>query len=207
MEYSVPGCRKLLIATHNKGKLREYRQLLAGLPIAVVGLDEAGIAEDVPETGETFVENAVQKAMAYAHLSGLWTWADDSGLEVDALEGEPGVQSARYAGPGAGDADRYGLLLQRLAHVPAGQRTARFRCAVAIATPDGRIEVAEGQCEGEIAQAPRGTQGFGYDPIFYLPQYGRTMAELSPEEKNQISHRGRAARAARLLLERMLSES
>ncbi len=123
------------------------------------------------------------------------------------MEGEPGVRSARYAGPGASDEDRYGLLLQRLAHVPASQRTARFRCAVAIATPDGRIEVAEGQREGEIAQAPRGTQGFGYDPIFYLPQYGRTMAELSPEEKNQISHRGRAARAARLLLERMLSES
>ena len=198
--------RKLLIATHNAGKLREYRQLLADLPVEITSLEAEGITEQVEERGRSFVENAVQKATAYARLSGLWTWADDSGLEVDALGGEPGVRSARYAGPDASDEDRYRLLLQRMRDVPQGQRSARFRCAVAIATPDGHVEIAEGSCEGEIALAPRGTHGFGYDPVFYLPEYGLTMAELPPEEKNKISHRARAARIARNLLSRMLDQ-
>jgi len=202
----VRSHRTLLIATHNPGKLREYRQLLRDLPLEITDLDAEGITEEIPETGKTFAENAIQKATAYARISGLWTWADDSGLEVDALNGEPGVRSARFGGPGASDEDRYRLLLQRMAHVPPGQRSARFRCVIAIATPDGRVEVAEGRCEGEIALAPRGAHGFGYDPVFYLPEWGKTMADLSPEEKNRISHRARAAQAARAILERMLRE-
>jgi XTP/dITP diphosphohydrolase len=202
----MPGRLKLLIATRNRGKLREYRQLLADMPIEVTDLNELGIVEEVAETGDTFVENAIQKALAYARLSGLWTWADDSGLEVDALNGEPGVHSARFAGPDATEAARYHLLLQRMAHIPPGQRTARFRCVIAIATPEGRVEVAEGHCEGEIAFTPRGEHGFGYDPVFYLPDRHLTMAELSLEEKNRISHRARAAQTARQILERMLAE-
>ncbi|MCS7220192.1 MAG: XTP/dITP diphosphatase [Anaerolineae bacterium] len=197
---------RLLIATRNQGKLREYRQLLANMPVEITDLDELGITEEVAETGSTFVENAVQKALTYARLSGLWTWADDSGLEVDALGGEPGVHSARFAGLEATDADRYGLLLQRMAHVPPGQRTARFYCVIAIATPEGHVEVAEGRCEGEIALAPRGVHGFGYDPVFYLPDHGCTMAELPLEEKNRISHRARATQAAQRILERMLAD-
>ena len=202
----MPRPQKLLIATRNKGKLREYRQILADLPMQITDLETEGIHEEVEETGRTFTENAIRKATAYARLSGLWTWADDSGLEVDALDGQPGVHSARYAGPGASDEERYRLLLQRLADVPPDRRSARFRCVVAIATPDGRVETAEGRCEGEIISTPRGTHGFGYDPVFYLPERGMTMAELPPEEKNRISHRARAAQAARAILERMLAE-
>ncbi len=196
---------KYLIATHNQGKVREYRQLLDDLPIEITYLDEMDIKEEVAETGETFYENALQKARAYARLSGLPTWADDSGLEVDALHGEPGVRSARYAGPGATDEDRYRLLLHNLAGVPASKRTARFRCVVAVVWPDGRSFTTEGRCEGVIGEAPRGDNGFGYDPIFFLPDKGRTMAELSADEKNRISHRGRAARAAKEKLRARLS--
>ena len=202
----MPDRLKLLIATRNRGKLQEYRRLLADMPIEVTDLDELGIVEEVAETGDTFVENAIQKALTYARLSGLWTWADDSGLEVDALNGEPGVHSARFAGPDATEAERYRLLLQRMAHVPPGQRTARFRCVIAIATPEGHVEIAEGHCEGEIAFTPRGEHGFGYDPVFYLPDRHLTMAELSLEEKNRISHRARASQAARQILERMLAD-
>src|SRR5512136_877699 len=180
---------KLLIATHNAGKVREYRALLAGLPLEVTYLDAEGIGLEVDETGATFAENAVQKAQAYAAASGLWTWADDSGLEVDALGGAPGVRSARFAGPGASDADRYQKLLDALAGVPQGQRTARFRCVVALARPDGAVRTAEGRCEGRIGLAPRGEHGFGYDPVFVVDGFGgQTMAELVPEVKNRISH-------------------
>jgi len=196
---------KFLIATHNQGKVREYRQLLSDLPVEITYLDELGITEEVEETGQTFRENALQKARAYARLSGLPTWADDSGLEVDALNGEPGVRSARYAGPNASDEDRYRLLLRKLAGVPAPARTARFRCVVAVVWPDGRGFTTEGRCEGVIAEAPRGENGFGYDPIFVLPDQGRSMAELAPEEKNRISHRGRAARLAKEKLRKLLS--
>ncbi len=208
--------RKVLVATRNPGKVREYRELLAGLPIEVTYLDAEGITLEVEETGQTFAENAVLKATAYAQLSGLWTWADDSGLEVDALEGAPGVYSARYAGPGASDADRYRKLLDALTGVPWAKRTARFRCVVALVTPNayvpGTYEVpgtpigrtAEGACEGLIAFGPAGSNGFGYDPVFYLPDRGVTMAQLPPEVKHQISHRGLAARKAEKLLEAML---
>ena len=196
--------RRLLVATHNAGKVREYRQLLADLPLEVTYLDEEGVDFDVEETGKSFTENAVQKATAYAEATGLWTWADDSGLEVDALDGAPGIRSSRYAGPGASDEDRYRKLLRELDGVPWEARTARFRCVVAITTPEGEVRSAPGRCEGIIGFEPRGSHGFGYDPVFFMPQFDRTMAELSPEVKNRISHRARAAREAKKLLREML---
>ena len=190
------GQQRLLVATRNKGKLRELASLLSGLPMRVVSLDDVGIDDEVEETGATFEENAVLKATAYARASGLTTLADDSGLEVDALGGEPGVRSARYAGPDADDAARVGLLLRRLREAPGGGRQARFRCVIAVAEPDGGARTFAGECEGVIADAPRGRNGFGYDPVFLLPGTGRTMAELSSEEKDAVSHRGMAARRA-----------
>jgi XTP/dITP diphosphohydrolase len=197
---------KLLVATHNQGKVREYRELLAGLPLEVTYLDAEGITLAVAETGQTFAENAQLKATTYARASGLWTWADDSGLEVDALGGAPGITSARYAGEGASDADRYRKLLDALTGVPWARRAARFRCVVALATPDGAIHTCDGVCVGVIAFGPAGSNGFGYDPVFYLPDRGQTMAQLPPEVKNAISHRGRAARAAQAMLAAMLRE-
>ncbi len=197
--------QKLLVATHNQGKVREYRELLAGLPLEVTYLDAEGITFEVEETGATLAENAVLKATTYAQLSGLWTWADDSGLLVDALGGAPGVYSARYAGEGATDADRYRKLLDALTAVPWERRTARFRCTVALATPQGQVRTAEGACEGRIAFGPVGDNGFGYDPVFYMPDHGLTMAQLPPELKNQVSHRARASQAALGLLEGMLA--
>jgi len=197
---------KLLVATNNRGKVREYAELLDDLPVRLTFPAQEGLSLEVDETGETFAENAILKARAFAEASGLLTLADDSGLEVDALDGAPGVRSARYAGPGASDEDRYRLLLRRLAGVPAEGRTARFRCVVALATPEGEVQTAEGRCEGVIGFEPRGTHGFGYDPVFYMPDRGRTMAELLPEVKNRISHRARAARAAMPILRRLLGE-
>lgn len=200
--------QKLLVATHNQGKVREYRALLADLPLEVTYLDAEGVTFEAEETGHTFADNAIMKARAYAAHTGLLTWADDSGLEVDALGGAPGVLSARYGAPAArSDADRYRLLLERLDGVLDERRSARFRCVVAIAWPDGRVITADGACEGRIAHAPRGEHGFGYDPIFLVADcdYQQTMAELPPALKNQISHRGRAAQAAREALARLLA--
>ena len=192
--------RTLLIATHNQGKIREYRGLLAELPLAVTWLDEEGVTFEVDETGVTFTENAALKAATYARLTGLWTWADDSGLEVDALGGRPGVFSARYGGPGLSDRERYLRLLEELAPIPLAERTGRFRCVVAIATPGGPIYTAEGAVEGLIVDEARGEHGFGYDPVFFVPEYGATLAELLPPVKNRISHRAvAAANAAKLL--------
>lgn len=187
----------LLIATHNQGKLREYRVLLHDLDISVVNLDEAGVDFDVEETGTTFAANAILKARAYADATGLLTWADDSGLEVDALDGRPGVFSARYGGPGLSDTDRYLKLLDELSQYPARPRTARFRCIVALAAPGRTLHTSEGMIEGQILTAPRGDHGFGYDPVFYVPEHQAAMAELSSAIKNQISHRGRASAAAK----------
>lgn len=188
---------KLLIATNNQGKVREYEALLQDLPgIEITFPAQEGLALEVQESGETFEENARLKAVAHARASGLPTLADDSGLEVDALRGAPGVRSARYAGPGSSDADRYRKLLAELAGVPPMQRSARFRCVVALALPQGGVHTAEGTCEGEIGFAPRGEFGFGYDPVFIVEsQGGQTMAELDPEVKSQISHRARAVQA------------
>lgn len=199
--------RKLLVATHNQGKVREYRALLAELLLEVTYLDAEGITLEVEETGATFEENAVLKATTYAQISGLWTWADDSGLQVDALAGAPGVYSARYAGEDATDADRYRKLLDALAGVPWDQRTARFRCTVALATPEGAVQTADGACEGVIAFGPAGDNGFGYDPVFYMPEQGMTMAQLPSEVKNRVSHRARASEKAVGVLREMVERS
>jgi len=191
---------RLLLATTNKGKAAEYRDLLKGLDFKIVTLDQAGINKEADESYNTFEENARHKAAFYAELGGLLTLADDSGLEVDALGGEPGVRSSRYAGDDATDADRVDFLLKKLIDIPQKERTARFRCIIAIARPGGDVETVEGTCEGYIAMKPRGSNGFGYDPVFFLPEYGRTIAELAPEFKNRISHRGRAAALARSIL-------
>jgi len=192
--------KKLLLATNNKGKAREYKSLLRGIPFEIVTPAELGISTEVDETGASFEENARLKATTFAKESGLLSLADDSGLEVDTLGGEPGVHSARYAGEGASDADRVNFLLDKLKGVPEKERTARFRCVIALATNDGKVELCTGECRGFIATEPRGNNGFGYDPVFYLPELGETMAELPPEEKNKISHRARAAEKARELL-------
>ena len=196
--------KKLLIATNNPGKLAEYRTLLAELPIEVVSPQALGIDLDVEETGTSFKENAILKAKAFAQASGLPALADDSGLEVMALGGAPGIYSSRYAGPNATDTDRYEKLLRELADVPWERRQARFRCVIAIATPQCTVHTVDGQVLGRITFEPRGTHGFGYDPVFYLPQLDKTMAELPESVKNQISHRAVAARKAIPVLRQML---
>ena len=187
---------KLLLATRNPGKARELAVLLQGVPFTITTPQEEGIALEVEETGATFEENAALKARAFAAASGLLTLADDSGLEVDALGGEPGVLSARYAGPQASDEERVRYLLGKLQGIEWNKRHARFRSVIAVAEPTGAFKLFEGACEGVIALEPRGKAGFGYDPVFYLPSLKKSMGELSPEEKNGISHRGRAARKA-----------
>lgn len=194
---------KLLLATNNQGKIREYRTLLEGIPYDIVTMKEQGLDIDIEESGVSFEENARFKAITLAAASSFLTLADDSGLEVDALGGEPGVLSHRYAGEGASDADRYNYLLAKLEGVPEEKRTARFRCVIAIATPEGKTRLCQGECRGLITKSPRGEHGFGYDPVFYVPELGKTMAELSPEEKNRISHRARAAARAREILIKM----
>lgn len=194
---------KLLLATTNQGKAREYRHLLKGLPFQLVTLAEEGIHIAVDEKNTTFEENARLKATVYSNFSHLITLADDSGLEVDALGGEPGIRSARFAGDEASDEDKVERLLARLKEVPWEKRTARFRCVIAIATPEGRTGLCHGECHGLIAFAPKGNNGFGYDPIFYFPELDKTMAELPLETKNQISHRGRAALETYRMLEQL----
>ncbi len=198
---------RVLVATHNRGKLREYANLLTDLVVEWVLLTDLGIDAKVDETGATFEANARLKAATYAHLSGLLTLADDSGLEVDALGGGPGVQSARYAGVGASDSDRYRKLLHELEGVPVAKRGARFVCAVAVSTPEGEMTTVRGTCEGRIAYGPRGAHGFGYDPVFYIPELRMTMAEIGPDIKNRISHRARAVAAIKPVLERLIAKS
>jgi len=197
---------KLLVATRNRGKGEEYRRLLRRLPFQLTTLTDEAIDLEVPETGATMEENVTLKATAHARASGLLTLADDSGLEVKALGGEPGVRSARYAGENATDRQRVDYLLGRMAGVPWEKRGARFRCVIGIATPQGRVELVQGQCRGIMAFEARGEHGFGYDPVFYIPRLGRTMSELSLEEKNKVSHRARAARKARAVLRRLYQE-
>jgi len=187
---------KLLFATRNRGKLRELRELLAGEPLELLSLEDRPEVPEVEETGATFAENAALKATAAARATRLLALADDSGLEVDALGGDPGVRSARYAGLGASDGERIQLLLANLAGVPEARRTARFRCAIALVDP-ARLEaplLCEGSCEGRILEAPRGAGGFGYDPVFLADALGQTFAEAPAETKNGVSHRGQAMR-------------
>lgn len=187
---------QLLIATRNKGKVREIQSLLKGLDVQVLTLNDVGLTIEVEEDGTTYQENAGKKARVYSQASGLIALADDSGLEVDALGGAPGLYSARYSGvPGATDADRRAFLLENLKGKPRPW-TAHFHATVALATPAGTIRYTEGNCYGEIIPEERGTGGFGYDPIFFLPDLNCTMAELTMEEKNRLSHRALAVQAA-----------
>ncbi|TET49932.1 MAG: RdgB/HAM1 family non-canonical purine NTP pyrophosphatase [Dehalococcoidia bacterium] len=194
---------KLLLATSNPGKIREYRLLLDGLGYLITTPPEEGIAEVIAESGSTYEQNAQLKAVVYARSSRLTTLADDSGLEVDALNGEPGIQSARFAGEAATDTEKVSLLLAKLQGVPWERRTACFKCVIAIVGPRGRAEICRGECHGMIAFEPKGKNGFGYDPIFVLPETGKTMAELPAEIKNQISHRARASQKARQVLQQL----
>lgn len=192
---------RLVIATSNKGKLREFRRLLEPLGLEVVSIGEAVGSFHVDETGTTFAANAALKARAASEVSGVPALGDDSGLEVDALGGRPGVRSARYAGDGASDAENNELLLKELAGIDEGDRTARFRCAIAFSEPSGELSIVEGTCEGVIQRAPSGSDGFGYDPLFTVPECGgRSFAELSPAEKDRVSHRGKALRKIQDLL-------
>jgi len=194
---------KLLLATNNQAKVREYRSLLHNLAYELVTLAEQGITTIVSEVGMSLEENARLKATVFAGESHLVALADDSGLEVDALGGEPGRLSARYAGEGASDRDRVNYLLSRLKGVPWEKRSACFRCVIAIATPDGEVEFCSGECRGFVTFEARGEYGFGYDPVFYLPELDKTMAELPLEIKNQVSHRGQAAREVAQVLDRL----
>lgn len=197
--------QKLLLATNNPGKVREYRRLLSDVPFKLVTPASEGITRVVKETGRNLEENARLKAAILAIESHLPALADDSGLEVDALDGEPGHLSARYAGENVSDSERVAFLLSQLKDVPPEKRTARFRCVIALATPAGEVQLCSGECHGIIALGPRGKRGFGYDPIFYLPELDKTMAELPLSIKNQVSHRGQAARkAADILKNRFL---
>jgi XTP/dITP diphosphohydrolase len=201
----------LVMATRNPGKIRELQELLKDTGVALLNLADFPHLPDIPEEGATFAENAAAKALAVARLTGYPALADDSGLMVDALRGAPGVFSARYAQDVTAprppqDADNWQKLLEELKNVPWEARGARFVCEIALATPDGRLLRAHGECQGKIALKPRGSEGFGYDPVFWVPAYGATMAQLGPEVKNQISHRARALAALKELLRSWLQE-
>lgn len=193
--------RRLLVATLNRAKGRELAELLADPRFDVITLADLPNARLPEETGATYAENALIKARAAWRATGMRTIADDSGLEVDALDGAPGIHSARYGGPGLDDAGRVAQLLDVLRDVSDERRTARFRCVIALITPDGRERIVEGAVEGRIARAPRGTGGFGYDPVFVYPPLGRTFAELTRDEKSRVDHRGAAVRALARVLE------
>ncbi|NLK38331.1 MAG: XTP/dITP diphosphatase [Epulopiscium sp.] len=195
---------RIVFATKNKGKLKEINALLAELNVPVVSMEEAGITADVTEDGTTFEENAKKKAIEIMNITHEITLADDSGLEVDYLEGAPGVYSARYLGEDTPYSVKNQHILSLLQDVPDKKRTARFVCVIAAAFPDGRVFTAKGTMEGIIAREIRGENGFGYDPIFYIPQLGLTTAELSPEDKNAISHRGKALTQMKELLKKQL---
>ena len=198
---------KLLVATGNPGKAHELADLLAGLPFEIVWLWDLALPTEIDEPADTFEGNTVIKAEAYAEMSGLLTLADDSGLEVDALNGEPGVHSKRFAGEDATDEDRARIVLQKLAGVPWEERTAQYRCVIAVAEPGVNTVTCESVCSGMIGYELRGNAGFGYDPVFYLPEYGKTVAELPLKEKNKISHRAKAAKQAGALLKERSNSS
>ncbi|MFN8411977.1 MAG: RdgB/HAM1 family non-canonical purine NTP pyrophosphatase [Anaerolineales bacterium] len=194
---------KLLIATNNQGKVKELQDLLKDIGIILVTPADINLSLDVEEDGSTYAENASKKAVAFAQASGLLSLADDSGLEVEALDGAPGLYSARYSPkPGANDADRRAYLLQNLKDKPQPWK-AHFHATIAIANPQGEVQLTEGNCYGEIISEERGTGGFGYDPIFLLSELGLTMSELSMEQKNRLSHRALAVREAKTILQKL----
>ncbi|HNJ13381.1 MAG TPA: RdgB/HAM1 family non-canonical purine NTP pyrophosphatase [Anaerolineales bacterium] len=197
--------KKLLIATNNKGKVKELQELLRELNVQLVTPAEINLDLDVEEDGVTYIENAAKKAIAFAQASGLISLADDSGLEVDALDGAPGLYSARYhPKPGANDADRRAYMLENLQGKPRPWK-AHFHATIAIAIPGGDVKIADGNCHGEIIPEERGTGGFGYDPIFFMPELGKTMSELEMDEKNRLSHRARAVINAMPVLKEIFS--
>ena len=189
--------KKVIFATGNEGKMKEIREILGDLDIRLLSLKDAGITADIEENGNSFEENAVIKATAIRDLTGEIVLADDSGLEIDYLNKEPGIYSARYMGEDTSYHIKNANLIERLNGVPDEKRTARFVCAIAAAFPDGTVRPVRAAMEGRIGYEEKGENGFGYDPIFYLPEYGCSSAELSMEEKNKISHRGKALRAIR----------
>lgn len=193
--------KRMIFATGNENKMVEIREILGDLPLEILSMKQAGIAADIVEDGKTFEENALIKAREVCKLAGEMVMADDSGLEIDYLNGEPGIYSARYMGEDTSYDIKNQALIDRLSGVPDEERTARFVCAIAAAYPDGSSEVVRGTMEGRIGYEIAGENGFGYDPIFVLPQYGCTSAELSPEKKNALSHRGEGLRKMRLRLE------
>lgn len=189
--------KKVIFATGNEGKMKEIREILGDLDIRLLSLKDAGITADIEENGSSFEENAVIKATVIRDLTGEIVLADDSGLEIDYLNKEPGIYSARYMGEDTSYHIKNANLIERLNGVPDEKRTARFVCAIAAAFPDGTVRTVRAAMEGRIGYEEKGENGFGYDPIFYLPEYGCSSAELSMEEKNKISHRGKALRAIR----------
>lgn len=196
--------RNVLLATRNKGKVREIRKLLKDLGVRIQSLHDLPEAPGVIEDGSSFGENALKKARFYAALSRMLTISDDSGVEVEALKGQPGVYSARYAGEGSSDRENNQKLLKEMEGIPASRRGAWFRCTIAVVSPEGKEVVSEGSCKGKIGFKERGKKGFGYDPLFILPQYGKTMAQFTLEEKNKISHRGKALRKLRSIIRSFL---
>lgn len=198
--------KRIIFATGNKDKMKEIRMILSDLKMPILSAKEAGVSLDIEENGKTFEENAVIKAVAVQKITGDIVLADDSGLEIDFLGGEPGIYSARYLGENTSYDIKNSKILDRLKGVPDEKRTARFVCAIAAAMPDGSVLTSRGVMEGIIGHAIAGENGFGYDPIFYLPEFGSTSAEISPERKNEISHRGKALRMMREKLENRLYE-
>lgn len=198
---------EIVVGSRNKGKLREIKDVLRGMPVKLATLVDYPDAPEVDETGTSFRENAVIKATTLAKALKMCVLADDSGLEVDALNGEPGVRSARFAGTHGDDEANIRKLLQALARIPLKERSARFRCAIALACPDGPRIVTEGTCDGLIALEPRGTNGFGYDPVFIYPPSGMTFGEMGSDAKNAVSHRARALAALKDELQRMLDSA
>lgn len=199
--------KQIIIATQNKGKAKDFEALLSPLGFKVLTLRDVAKDMDVEETGVTFAENAILKAEAVAKALQIPVIADDSGLEIDALDGEPGVYSARYAGLDKSDDANIDKVLEKLSDVPESERTGRFRCVLAVAAPDKKTETFSGSCEGVILNERRGENGFGYDPIFYVPDLKRTMAELAPEEKAAISHRGNAIRELKQAIPQWLNRA
>ena len=195
--------KNIIFATGNQEKMKEIRMILADIGIPILSMKEAGITADIVENGKTFEENAIIKAKTIMELTGDMALADDSGLEIDYLNGEPGIYSARYMGEDTSYDIKNRSLIERLEGVPEEKRTARFVCSIACALPDGRILTSRGTMEGHIGYVIKGSNGFGYDPIFYLPEFGCTSAELSPDQKNEVSHRGKALREMRRKLEEL----
>ncbi len=205
-EIRVKKQKKLVLATHNEGKVKELQEILGHLPLDICSLKDYPQVPPVEETGNTFEENAVLKAETISRLTGEMALADDSGLEVAFLDGKPGVYSARFAGPGATDEQNNALLLELMKEVPVARRNARFVCSIALAVPGAQTRTVTGTCEGKIATSPRGSGGFGYDPLFISQEEGKTFAQLALEDKNRISHRGRALEKTRVVLEELIKE-